>query len=298
MSAELLGIRRLSFVSESNDPELMRIRDTIAGAITVGGRDHFEHALCELLSGAIPEGPKTLDLIGHSTAHSTLLVLGGWAIDASSATVTAFFRELAEQLVLQRLGVAAVRLLGCLTADSAHGKYTVCALSDILGIPVFGTTGLLLASHYGRDGFSDDRRYLLASAAQLRANAIVPKPLDRGAPNTAVLDIDRLPAEPVPQRPWPVHVVNAEQARELLCFVRRRDGSSMPGLLAAPTCELALPAADGAGHYLVQVLFGGELVRVYPRGVADGLIYPVDDPFAFRQLVESAATEPRSASRA
>ena len=285
MSAELLDHLHLSIVSRSVDPELVRIREAIANPILVDGRGELEATLCRLLAHGRPGVPKTLDLIGHSTATTQLLVLGDWAIDAGSQTVTAFFRELAEQNVLPRLGVTALRLLGCLTADSAHGKWTVSALADILGVEVYGTTGLLLASHCNRDGFADERRYLLASASEIRKNGLVSKPLDRGEPSSLPLDIDAIPAVALAARPWPVHVVGLEQARELLNLIHRRDGSIIPGLVASPTCELALPSGVADRYHLVQVLLNGELVRVYPPGMPDGVVYPVDDPYELRKLI-------------
>src|SRR3954463_5670544 len=170
----------ISIISGTDDPELARIRAAIVGAHVVDGRGDLEAVICRLLADGRPERPRTLDLIGHSTATTSLLALGDWLIDARSPCVTAFFRELAEQEVLARLNVTEVRLLACTTADTAHGKWTVCAVSDILGVDVCGTKGLLLASHYGPDGFADDRRYLLASASELRSNAVIAKPLDRG----------------------------------------------------------------------------------------------------------------------
>ena len=108
MLAELLDQPRISIVCRSEDPELVRIRETIAHGLAIGGRADLETTLCALLEVGRPGVPKTLDLIGHSTSITSLLVLGDWVIDASSPTVTAFFRELAEQDVLTRLDVTAV----------------------------------------------------------------------------------------------------------------------------------------------------------------------------------------------
>jgi hypothetical protein len=295
MLAEALDRHRLSFVSRSEDPEMRRIRETIAQPLLVDSRGELEAVVCRLLDEGRPGVPKTLDLIGHSAASTQLLVLGEWVIDATSPTVTAFFRELAEQNVLARLGVTAVRLLGCQTADTAHGRWTVCALADILGVEVYGTTGLLLASHCDRDGFADERRYLLASASQLRANGPVVRPLDRGEPTAFALDVDMLPAVALPERPWPVQVLDAETARELLCLVERRNGSVLAGLVAAPTCEVALPSPDADRYYLVQVLLDAQLVRVYPPGMDDGVVYPVADPVDLQKLLLTAR---RSGGRA
>lgn len=298
MPAEMLDQSRLSIISASTDSELARIAQTIEPAIVVDGRSQFESALCDLLAHGRTGVPKTLDLIGHSTAKTSLLVIGDWVVDASSTTVTAFFRELADQEVLPRLGVTAVRLLGCLTADTAHGKWTVCTLADLLGVDVYGTTGLLLSSHYDRSGFSDDRRYLLASATDLRAHEVVPRPLDRGEPSSHVLDIDAIPVTRLaPGSSWPVGIASPEEARELLSLVRRRDGSSIPGLQARPIFEIALPSYEPGLYHSVQVLLDGELVRVYPKGSEHGIVYPVDDPFTLRQVIAGLDPAPRSGNQ-
>jgi hypothetical protein len=275
----------LSFISRSDDAELREIESRIAGpVVVVDGRADIEAALCRLLAAGAPPAPRTLDLIGHSTAGTSLLVMGDWVIDATSPTVIAFFRELAEQNVVARLGLQAVRLLGCATAVTEHGRYTVCALADLLGIEVVGTTAPVLASYYEPAGFSRDRRYLLTSATELRARGAVTRPRASSRSASRVLDIDRLPAVPLDQtRPWPVHVVSTEQARELLALIQRHDGA--PAALATvPWCELALPSPDRDRYHRIEVLSDGELVRVEP-----GNVYPVSDPVAFRALVTAAS---------
>jgi len=290
----------LSIVSGNGDPELGQIAAAIEGSIIVNGRADLESQLCRLLTEANPLEAKTLDLIGHSTSASSLLVLGDWVIDATSTKVTSFFRELAEQDVLRRLGVCAVRLLGCLTADSAHGKWTIVRLAELLGVEVYGVTGLLLASHYDRHGFSDDRRYLLASASELLKGGVIPRPLDRRTPNAFVLDIDALDAVAMRCAAWPVRPVSVEQARELLALVRRRDGSVLPGLLVSPELEIALPAVEPGKFHMLQVLLDGGLIRVFPRGEPHGVVYAVDDPYTFRKLLGHIAplTAEHTASRA
>lgn len=285
MTAELLAQPRLSIITRSSDAELALIQRTIEHTILVDERTELEDALGRLLAADAPITPKTLDLIGHTTSGKSLLLLGEWEIDATSATVTSFFRGLADQDVLGRLGIHAVRLLGCMTADTDHGRWTICQLADILGVEVYGTTGLLFASHYDRRGFTDASNYVLTSATELRATVIDPRPQGRGAREPRVLDLDSLPARPLEPRPWPVRVADRDEARALLRLVRRRDGSILPGLLAAPCCEIAFPAAAGGYHH-AQVLLDGEIVRVYPDGEAKpGIVYPVDDPSELKRLV-------------
>ena len=277
-------VDHLSFISGSDDDELRDIEATIAGGVVVDGRADIEAALCRLLAAGAPSAPRTLDLIGHSTAGTSLLVMGDWVIDATSPTVTAFFRELAEQNVVARLGLQAVRLLGCETAVTEHGRWTICALADLLGVDVVGTTAPVLASYYEPAGFSHDRRYLLASATELRARGALIRPQASSRSRSHVLDIDRLPAVPLGEpRPWPVHVVSTEQARELLGLIQRNDGAPA-ALEAVPQCELALPSPDRDRYYRIEVLMDGELVRV-----ESGIVYPVADPVAFRALVTAAS---------
>ena len=91
--------------------------------------------------------PKTLDLVGHATPAS-LLDLGGWVLDRCNPTVTAFFRELADHDVLPRLGISSIRLLGCGTASTQRARDTIVALTDIIGLPVLGTTSVVHAGHF------------------------------------------------------------------------------------------------------------------------------------------------------
>lgn len=286
MFADLLAQPHLSVIGAFADAELAAIRQTIPHAIAVEGRADLELLLGRLLDEPVAPTPKTLDLIGHTTAGKSLLVLGDWIIDATNKSVLSFFRGLADQDVPRRLGIKAVRLLGCTSADTAHGRWTVCALADALGVEVYGTTGLLLASHYDHTGFRHDARYLLASSTQLRDGSAAPRALDRGLHDPHALDLDSLPGAPLPARAWPVRVPDRDEAKALLRLIRRRDGSVLPGLQASPSCEIAFHAGDGCSYYLMQVLLDGELVRVYPRGRDDhGLVYPVDDPYAFGKLL-------------
>lgn len=289
MFANLLAHKHLTIVSSYADAELGLIRATVSHAIAVEGRSDLELLLGRLLEACVPPTPKTLDLIGHTTSDKSLLVLGDWLIDATNACVLSFFRGLADQDVLPRLGIGAVRLLGCTSATTVHGQRTVCALADVLGIDVYGTTGLLLASNFEREGFRDEARFLLASATQLRSGVTGPRPVDRGTQDPHVLDLDSLPAVLLPTPPWPVRIPDLDEAKALLRLVRRRDGSVLPGLQAPPSCELAFPAGDGHHYYVMQVLLDHELVRVYPSGHEHGLVYPVEDPGMFAKLVAQLA---------
>lgn len=290
MTAELLDLPHLSLISRSDDSELRRIETTVVSSRLIAGRAELEEMLCELLAHGRCGAPKTLDLIGHSTVGTSLLSVGDWVLDATNATVTAFFRELADHAVLDRLGIHSLRLLGCSTAASAHGIWTICALADILGVEVHGTTGPVLASHYDAHGFEHASRHLLISATELRRRETVARPHAHAVARGYVLDIDMLPPAPLDgHRPWPVHVVSAEQARELLSLVRRHEGAVLPNLVESPCCELALPSPIALHYHRIEVLLDGEVIRVHTPGAPHGITYPVADADAFRQLVTYAA---------
>src|SRR5262249_9844575 len=116
----------------------------------------------------------------------------------------------------------------------------------------------------------------------------------RGEPYPRVLDIDALPAEPldlvrrVADLRWPQRIANREQASALLRLVRRRDGATMPGLLATPQCEIALPAPEDGHYHTAQVLLDCTLLRV-PPDWADrpAVVYPIEDPLGFKRIMDT-----------
>ena len=188
-------LKHLSFIAARRDSELDRIHHSLARTFTVDGRNDFGEALGELLATSVPEARTTLDLIGHSVPGSSLLRLGDWVIDVAQPSVVAFWRELADHRVLERIGVEAVRLLGCDTANTDRARWTIIALSDLLGIEVFGSRGLLHSAHYERTGFADRHAYLLVSATELRARNIAAPYCELALPSDA------------PDRFYRVHVV-------------------------------------------------------------------------------------------
>jgi hypothetical protein len=291
----LLSRPHLSVITSRADDELARIQDVIENKVLVDGRGDLEELFGRLLAqrdGATCV-PKTLDLIGHSNPGQSLLVLGDWVIDASRTSVTAFFRELLDNDVLPRLGIHSMRLLGCHTADTEDGRKTICELSNILGLEVYGTRHLIYSAHYDRDGFRDDCTHALVCSSDLRRDVVEPSVAMAGEPYPRMLDIDSLPTTPLPAREhtWPFCIANADAARNILKLVRRSHGAHMPGLLAVPNCEIALPSARPNWYHLAQVLLDGEFLRVYPDGnQKPGVVFPVDDPRALRGLLAALPT--------
>lgn len=290
--ATLSQTTNLSIVSAAHDPELQRIRDTIEHPAIVGNRVELEVLLGRLLA-AKPSNPRprTLDLIGHATSGG-MLALGSFVIDASNAVVASFFRELADHDVLPRLGIHGVRLLGSLTAGTAAGLATLCALSDVLGVEVFGTRNLMFGSHFDRDGFVAERGYLLSRASDVRRDPPSRQPLLAGDPSARVLDVDSLPVmsagllgDPTSSRRW----ATRDEAHALLGLVSRNSGRTMPGLLAQPCFEVTLPAATDGAYHIVQVLLEGSFVRV-DHGAVGTVCYPVTAPRELLELIQNLPT--------
>ena len=272
---------QLSVITSTSEPELTRLQAVFDHGVAVSGRGELESLLGWLLAREVQATPKSLDLIGHTTAGK-LLAIGDWVIDTSNPAVSAFFRELADLDVLPRLGIHAVRLLGCVTAESGPGRRTMCALSELLGIEVYGTRELIYAAHYGPSGFIADE--LLACSSDLRREALEPWVATLSGPR--ILDLDALPASPVEHldRAWPVRVATVDQTQAVLHHVDRRGGTAMPGLLARPLCELALPSGYPDAHHRLEILLDGELVRAYDESGA-GIVYAVDDPSELDRLI-------------
>jgi hypothetical protein len=282
----LLDQPHLSVITRLADPELARIQSIIAHKALVDGRGDLEELFGALLAFDAPVMPKTLDLIGHATPDRSLLVLGDWVIDGTKATVTSYFRELADHDVMGRLGITAVRLIGCNTADTDTGRMTILTIAEILGLEVFGTTQLIFNAHYDANGFADDRAHCLIGSSALNAQQVCNQPLVNPWPQS--LDIDSLPAESSREASgvWRHGFASAEQMREVLRLVKRSQGAQMPGMLAKPSAEVVFPSADPERYHRLQIMLDGEFVRVYPRGASEpGIVYPVQAPEMLQDLV-------------
>ena len=172
----LLSQPHLTVVSGEPDGELRRIEQIITHSVNIAGSEAleqwFEHLL-EEAGGTVEVTPKTLDLIGHTRSVAAVLSLGEWLIDVANLTTMTVFRGLAKRAVLPRLGIHALRLLGCNTAGTPQGRATICTLSDLLGIEVYGTNQLLYAAHYGAGGFLDCWSFLLVGSSDLRRERYV-----------------------------------------------------------------------------------------------------------------------------
>ena len=62
----------------------------------------------------------------------------------------------------------------------------------------------------------------------------------------------------------------------------------MPGLLASPSAEVAMPSARPDLYHRIQVVLDATFVRVYPDGEdRPGIVYPVRESHALAALIES-----------
>lgn len=285
-ATSLLSGAHLSMISAPCDGEITTIAAKLQHSAQIGGRGDLEGLLCELLQVTSPAltPNRTLDLIGHSTPDG-LLRLGNWVIDGNKRSVTAFFRELADFEIPGRLGIRAMRLLGCETATTGVGRSTICLLAEILGIEVLGSRVMLGASHYTPQGFSNDCLHTLASASDLRG-ACTPMPLLNGEPYRRTLDIGALGASPLTVKSWPVAITTTEQAREVVLLIRRNDGAYMPGVEVVPEIEIGLPSMAKPGWYhTLQIIQDGSFVRVFPDPAGPGVVFPVVDSSRLQLLV-------------
>jgi hypothetical protein len=293
---EVLGQPRLTVVSAEPDDGLSALARQLTHGVTADGPGALDR-LFERLLAAVGRGtvvPKTLDLIGHTRTSASLLTLGDWVIDGQAPDTLAWLDELAGREVLPRLGVHALRLLGCHTAGTAAARATIGTLAERLGLEVWGTTGLLHRAHYGPDGFLECWSFLLVSASELREAVPAPVPVPVVDLGPRVLDLGALAVVALgpPGGVCPRRVVDRVTATRIFSLVQR-DGGARIGSPAAPMCELALPAAGGDGYHVAHVLFDGAFVQVYPDGLTSpGVAFPVKDAGALRQIVVTPASEP------
>jgi hypothetical protein len=111
--------------------------------------------------------PRTLDLIGHSTRDHQLLRIGDTPLDMTRPAVVNVFETIRTEKLLDRLGVTAVRLLGCSTAVFPTAQRTLRRLAHVLKVPVYGSIKPLHHAHYTADGFNPKFAQVLIESSQL-----------------------------------------------------------------------------------------------------------------------------------
>jgi len=278
-------------VSRGEGAKLLDIVGNEESVTRLDGLRRFldELATCKRLRRP-PGLRRTLDLIAHSDQWR-LLHLGESVIDPNEDGVRQFFEEMATEEILKRLDVSELRLLGCETAMSPQGQEAIRLLTDILGVPVLGTTKLVYAAHFDEKGFKDRYERLLCDASnlpELDAERIQwPKdPLPALAPPFEPESLETLPAGALPKVSWPrigeraetpPNSQNRRDVQALTDILAGSEGRVMPRMLARPRCELLLGSGDDKVSR-VQVLFDHELVRVRAADTKIAAIYRVRRP--------------------
>ncbi|HEY1552947.1 MAG TPA: hypothetical protein VGG28_34190, partial [Kofleriaceae bacterium] len=230
-----MAVDRLCFVAGGSDAERARLQTVLPDAVPVADRAELEALLGRMLDARGRATPTTLDLVGYATTDK-LLAIGDWTIDGDDRAVLAFFRGLAEQDVLPRLGVHSLRLIGSLTGATPTGMLALRALARVLGVRVFGATELIYARHFDRTGFIADGA-LVSSDDDPTSTPPYAPPLE---PRHELV-VDALPARPLVAGER-ISILATDAAHTLLGMIARNAGMAMPGLLALPACELALPS--------------------------------------------------------
>jgi len=296
----LLSQPHLTVVSGEPDFDLQQIAQIITHSVTVERHEDLEVLFGRLLAEvehAAPVLPKTLDLIGHTRSSASLLALGDWVIDVADPATTAFFHGLVDREVLSRLGVRALRLLGCNTAGTVQARATIVQLSDLLELEVLGTNQLLSAGHYDAGGFRDCWNFLLVGASELR-NVSPSHSSERcttpgGRPYPRVLDLAALPAVALGSPVCPRRVASAAAARQILQLVRQGEGAGTHGVSTVPRYELALPSTVPDAYHVAHVVLDGEFLQFYPDGLAaSGILFPVDDASALQRIIAALPPGP------
>ena len=236
----------------SHDP-IASLAQRLNPATTIAFDDRVDLAARLIARSAVTD--HVLDLVGITGADH-LVTFHGRPLDTAVGRVRAFWREIADQRTLERLGITRLRLVGCLSSIGTRPRATLAMLHEILQIEVVGTTELVTLSDLGPTGY--------VGGAHPSGGHF--------------LDLDALPARAADES---ARVTSAEMGREVLAMIRRNRGTVMPGLLALPLASLAIPSAvDGLFHHL-ELLLDYELVRT------GNMVFFVDDPRALRRLLEA-----------
>jgi hypothetical protein len=130
---------------------------------------------------------------------------------------------------------------------------------------------------------------LLIGASDLQRSFRESANLSSSNATTRSLDIDTLPASAIDTLPaWPCRVADPHATRSILRLIRRNEGATMPGLLALPRCEVAIPSATLGMYHRFQLVLDGDFIRVYLDGTTKpGILYPVSDSHMLRVLVDA-----------
>ncbi len=142
---------QLNLLSCAADRELDDIRRVLSTFETAA--DHAD--VIAVLRRALRRGDRytCVDMIGHSRSPG-FLVVGSWIVDDSPQTAATFSALL--RPMLQELGVRVIRLLGCSTATTEHGRKVLRRIAQVARCNVFGTKRNIGKHDYASCGFIAD----------------------------------------------------------------------------------------------------------------------------------------------
>jgi len=168
-------LRPLNIVSvgalETVPDAMLRGRNTFIATSLLDVTRALESSLAALggeRRGERRDAELAIDLVGHSTRDHQLLRLGATVVDALDLTVLRFFESIARSGILQEVGAACLRLLGCETAMSPSGQRTMRMLASALGIRVYGSRKRLSRMHHTELGFDPRFQHVLVEAVERR----------------------------------------------------------------------------------------------------------------------------------
>lgn len=299
---EKLRDPHLNVAAHPPDGEVARMVDIIANEEPVDRLESLVRVLEELVACPEPlrvERTRTLDLIAHSD-QARLLHLGKSVVDVRQDSVRQLFEAMAADEVLQRLNVTEVRLLGCETAMSVEGQLAIRTLTEILGIPVLGTTKLLYAAYFDEQGLKSRYEPVLRDAATLpelteERTRWPQDPLPPPAPPFELESIQTFSIDELPMVDWPRvrRLVGPSRGptgdadiKPLLDLIKPGDGRVMPHLLAQPRCEL-LVMSGGDRVRRIEILLDFELVRIHAADGPGIAVYRVRNARELEKWIES-----------
>jgi hypothetical protein len=154
----------LNIISASPIGEIASIKQTLQGNyLEVGDTETLFDALSAYHADRKRENYSqflSLDLIGHSRAGDMLLKLGEYTFTPKAAAEQ--FTRLEQSRILQDLGIRQIRLLGCRTGSTAHGRAVVEAIRKAMPSQmIYATRADLFANHYDQRGLTSDAEDLL-----------------------------------------------------------------------------------------------------------------------------------------
>jgi hypothetical protein len=156
-------VKSLVFVSSTGEDVLQGTQPRLANARRVHSLDELAAQLATI---ELDDGPRTLDLVGHTTRAAKLMRLGTTILDLTVPSVIDTIEGMTGSI--KRCQIAAVRLLGCDSATTLPGQLTIKLLAHTWRVPVWGSRKMISKSHFHGDGlFPSFAPLLLVEGSQL-----------------------------------------------------------------------------------------------------------------------------------